>query len=471
MGRSYDETEVRKLIAEAIAPLLARIAEQDREIAALKAELARLKKNSSNSSKPPSSDITGPPAASAGGGGNAGGQKRHIGGQEGHEKHERPAFPPEQIDRTVQYELRAAGNLVPLDRWRKLQQMELVERPFVVTEHQARLYRDAAGTIYAAPFPPEVAAAGLCGPRLSAFIGYLKGGCRMSYSLIQDLLKDVMGIDLSSGQLARIVQKTSKALAPAYGQLLAALPGQAVLGVDETGHYDRGDTLWTWCFRAPDFAVFRIDASRGSQVLTQTLGSDYAGTLVCDFFSAYRKFHQHTPCVMQFCQAHLIRDIRFLESLPDKPAGRFAGKLLKLIQKLFRKHHQRLAEPQKDFREALERLRKKILALIARAPPGVEAQNIRARFRRFKREYFTFVERPEIAPTNNFTERTLRFAVIDRKLTQGTRGTAGQSWCQRIWSVLATCRIQGRCAFQFLAHTLACSFKRLDTPQLLPAGP
>lgn len=479
MDRSFSDMEVKALIAEALAPVLARVAEQDKQIAALQSEIARLKRNSSNSSKPPSSDITNPPSAdgasgggSPGAGGSGGGKKRHIGGQAGHEKHARPAFGPEQIDRTIQYELSDPGKRVPLNRWRKLQQIELVEKPFLVTEHQARLYKDpATGTIYAAPFPAEVAAAGLCGPRLCAFIGYLKGGCRMSISLIQDLLQDVMNIDLSSGYLAKVVQKTSAALAPAYQQLLEALPQQAVLGADETGHYDRGKTLWTWCFRAPDFAVFKIDASRGSQVLRDVLGDDYAGTLVCDFFSAYRKFKDMTRCLIQFCLAHLIRDVRFLETLPDKPGGRFAGKLLKLIQKLFHQHHQRLANPNKDFSGVLEKLRKNILALIDRAPASIEAQNIRERFRNFKQEYFTFLQRPEVAPTNNFTERTLRFAVIDRKLTQGTRGTNGQTWCQRIWSVLATCRLQKRSAFQFLTQTLAHAFKRIDTPQLLPAGP
>jgi transposase len=467
---TFNDMDVRRLIAEAVAPLHQRIAE-------LEAEVARLKRDSSNSSKPPSSDITTPPAGGgAAGGGSANrsgpGKKRHIGGQEGHEKHPRPAFPPEQIDQTFQYELSDPATLVPLQRWRTLQQIELVDKPFRVTEHQARMYRDpATGTLYAAPFPPEVSAAGLCGPRLSAFIGYLKGGCRMSYRLIQDLLKDVMAIDLSTGQLAKVVQKTSRALAPAYQQMLQALPTQAVLGVDETGHYDRGQTLWTWCFRAPDFAVFRIAPSRGSPVLRATLGDDYAGTLVCDFFSPYRKFKGLAPCRIQFCLAHLIRDVRFLESLPDKPGARFAGKLLKLIQKLFHKHHQRLAHPQQYFTAALERLRKKILALIARAPASLEAQNIRERFRHFKQEYFTFLQRPEVDPTNNFTERTLRFAVIDRKLTQGTRGTAGQTWCQRVWSVLATCRLQQRSAFQFLAQTLANTFARIATPQLLLAGP
>jgi hypothetical protein len=98
--------------------------------------------------------------------------------------------------------------LVPLGQWRRLQQIELVETPVVVVEHQARLYRDPpTGTLYASPFPPEVANASLCGPRHSAFIGYLKG--RLPDVLYADLgfLQDAMGLNLSTGQLAKIIRR------------------------------------------------------------------------------------------------------------------------------------------------------------------------------------------------------------------------------------------------------------------------
>jgi len=58
MLRSYTERQyqagIQAAVAAAVAPLRARIAE-------LEQELARLKKNSSKSSKPPSSDIVKPP--------------------------------------------------------------------------------------------------------------------------------------------------------------------------------------------------------------------------------------------------------------------------------------------------------------------------------------------------------------------------------------------------------------------------
>jgi len=90
--RLYTEKQIRSRIeaavADAVAPLLKRIAK-------LEEENARLKKNSSNSSKPPSSDIVKPPKGT--GKSPKGKKKRKRGGQHGHPRHERKAFSPEDV--------------------------------------------------------------------------------------------------------------------------------------------------------------------------------------------------------------------------------------------------------------------------------------------------------------------------------------------------------------------------------------
>src|SRR4249920_1506873 len=70
-------------------------------VAELEAKLAAAQKHSGNSSKPPSSDIVKPPKDDPEGEDS----KRRKGGQPGHPKHERPTFPPEQIDETHAYTL------------------------------------------------------------------------------------------------------------------------------------------------------------------------------------------------------------------------------------------------------------------------------------------------------------------------------------------------------------------------------
>ena len=204
------------------------------ESESLREEISRRKKNSSNSSKPPSSDIVKPPKEPKAKGS---GQR---GGQPGHAKHERAPFPPERIDRTVEYELpkEVAKGLRRLAGGHVVQQADWAKRPLEIVEHRAARYVDPrTGRIVIAPLPPEVAKGGLVGPRLSALIAYLKSACHMSYATIQGLLREVWELVLREGELAKVAQKASAALAEPYDQVRQALAEQPHLGIDET---DRG---------------------------------------------------------------------------------------------------------------------------------------------------------------------------------------------------------------------------------------
>ncbi|MBI9018978.1 MAG: transposase [Phycisphaerae bacterium] len=80
---------------------------------------------------------------------------------------------------------------------------------------------------------------------------------------------------------------------------------------------------------------------------------------------------------------------------------------------------------------------------MARRFQGLEAEN-----------YFRFITNPNIQPTNNNTEREIRHTVIDRRITQGTRSDVGMRWCERIWTIIATCQKQNRNIFEFIHDSL-----------------
>ena len=184
-----------------------------------------MKRDSSNSSKPPSSDIVKPQKKKP----PRGKHQRQIGGQEGHPRQERIPFGPEDIGPVKHHELspRQAEGLIPLEDWFVLQQVDLVEKPYVVTEHRARKYQDGrTGRIVIAPLPAAVKAAGLVGPRLSALAAYQKGDCHMSYSTIQRFWNEVLGIPISRGQLVNVVQKAAAAFATPYAEVQEALVEQ-----------------------------------------------------------------------------------------------------------------------------------------------------------------------------------------------------------------------------------------------------
>jgi len=253
-------------LTKTIETLLKRIQE-------LEDEVARLKKDSNNSSKPPSSDIVKPKTKVR----KRTTKKRKRGGQPGHKKHMRKPFTADKIDQTFEYELggKDLDGLIALDDWYTIQQVTLPEKLYVVTEHKARKYFDSkTGRIIIADLPDEIQKGGLLGGDITAMTAFMKGGCHMSFTTIQQFFKEVMHLDFSRGILNKVTQKVSASLKPAYQQLTERLPDESYLGIDETGHKDNGDKYWTWCFQSPEYLLFHIDKSRGSKVLFDLLGED-----------------------------------------------------------------------------------------------------------------------------------------------------------------------------------------------------
>jgi transposase len=458
--------ELRSLSKNDLVRLILRM--QDR-LAALEEQVAKSRKNSSTSSKPPSSDIVKPPKAKK-----SGSKKRKIGGQPGHEKHERRMLPAEKLDAQYDYMpacCTACGGVLKSSSHEPhvVQQVELAARSFEVTEHRAAwLWCPRCRAHECAQLPEVLRKSGLFGPRMRAFVAYLKGAGHMSYTTIQSLLTDVFGIRVSSGYLAKVVNRASAALAASYAQLRDALASQPWLNVDETGHKDNGKSHWVWCFRAPGFSVFRIDPSRGSCVLEDVLGQAYGGVMGADYFSAYRKY-MGTGVLMQFCMAHLIRDVRYLTTMHNKVIKNYGDRVLKALKALFKILHRRDKMSAQHFAKRMEEAKQTVIRKALSAPSYSQPQNMARRFKQHGESYFRFMTTPGVEPTNNLAEQAIRHVVIDRRITQGTRGDNGMRWSERIWTVLATCAQQKRSAFDFINKAVHASIAGLPPPSLLPA--
>jgi transposase len=466
--QDLSRSELLALVGELRAKLAAALA----RIADLETELAKARKNSRNSSKPPSSDIVKPPPPGPPAG------RRHIGAQPGHERHERTPFPPEQIDRHEHHKPSACpdcGGPVQCAAEPALvqQQVEWVAKPYEVVEHRAwgGQCTHCGREVYAT-LPSEVAQAGLFGPRLTAHVTWLKLRAHVSYSGIQEYLADVCGLSVSRGYLDKVFQRTAAGLRPVWKELLRGLRGQPVLNVDETGHREAGKRRWTWVFRARLFTVFLIATSRGSKVLVRTLGKAFDGILCADYFSAYRKYMGEYNVLVQFCLAHFIRDARFLAELTDPVTRRYGQKVVRRLRHLFRVIHwrERFASPE-VFQRALERARDHLRDAVLRAPERREAQNLAERFRKHGDAYLLFVTTPGVDPTNNLAEQALRFVVLDRRVTQGTRTRNGSIARETLWTVAATCRQQGYSLYRYLVDAASAHFAQRLALSLLPAGP
>lgn len=451
---------------EIIKYLLAENAQLRAEVRQLQEKVARLEKNSSTSSKPPSSDITKPKHEQRQPG------ERKAGGQPGHKGMKRELLPADKVENLDLHECPDCGEQLNEKREEEArihQTIELKENPVEVTEYRQHGHRcPNCQIVHYKPLPVGVDTGQLFGPRLQALMAYMKGNLGASYTELQQYCKDVLGIHVSSGMLCKLIARTKTALEGPYNGLVQAIPEQERLNIDESGWKDSGKQYWVWLFCTELLALFSVNQSRGSKVLRQILGDSFGGAIMSDFFSAYVSYASPKQ---QFCLAHLIRDIKFLETLPQKRTKNFAKRLLGDFRSIFEQWHVRDKTPPEIFKQQTQKSLKRMLARLKSNNATVGyVPALRKRLLKHWPSLFRFLDDPTLYdPTNNLAERTLRPLVRIRRQTQGSRSAWGQLWISCILSTIVTCRKQNRSAFIFIHDAIIALSHGTTPPSLLPA--
>jgi hypothetical protein len=203
--------------------------------------------------------------------------------------------------------------------------------------------------------------------------------------------------------------------------------------------------------------------------LEKVLGKGYEGILSCDFWGAYKKYAAKIAplTLIQFCWAHLIREIVFLAEHEDKKVSGYGKRLLREVEKMYGTVHQREGLTKMSWKRRMNKHRRSIeKAASYRVPKQKEAGNISKRMKEWGGSYFTFIDN-EIPSTNNAAEQVIRAIVIDRKITQGTRSEWGNWWMERFWSILTSCTQQGKPVIDFLYDCVCSGLNNLPSPSLL----
>ena len=466
------EPTQEQLYQQRIAALEAENADLRKQLLELQAQMAlvleqnaKLSKNSSNSSKPPSSDIVKPPKPPSPAG------PRKTGGQPGHPGAHHQPFTEHQLNdhwQKVPTHCPRGHDLAgqPPQAPKILQQVELAKDPVVRTEYRRPgVWCPICDEIIYVELPAGVIDGQLFGPRLLALLGYMKGSLHSTYSGLECFCRDVLGFEVSRGHLGNALARVSAALAQAYQELAAQIPTEPVLNIDESGWKDRGIKYWIWIFATTTVSFFVIARSRSSRVLHAVLGETYGGTIVSDFFSAYVKY---ASLLQQFCLAHLIRDTKFTAELPDPAERAFGTALLLQFKRLFHFWHLRETIPKDRFDRLMRKIQHRIFALAEREKLPRYSARLAKRLRKHDCAVFRFLFDPTVPPTNNLAEQSIRHSVLNQRLTQGSRSEWGRQWNERIFTVLGTCRKQGRSAWQFLQDAVSAHYFHTPMPSLIP---
>lgn len=446
--------------------LLGRQQEQIRQLRQQLADTkAKLNTNSSNSSLPPSSDRfhgkrrpPAPPEQS----------RKKRGAQPGHPRQQRPLAPPEQVRQTIPCKptaCRRCGKPLTGNDPSPLRH-QVAELPVVVpdvVEYQLhRLTCPCCHTSTCGTLPPEVQ--GNFGPRLEATLALLAGHYRLGLRPVVALAADLWGLDISTGMVSKLRQRTAEALLVPWTQVALYVRSQNV-NIDETTWRESKQRAYLWAVVTPWAALFRIAKGRTAQIAEELLGQHYPAVATCDRLKSYWWIKR-----LQWCWAHLRRDFQAMIDR-GKPGRAIGERLLGQSNRLFHLWHQwgegKLSRTQ--FQEAMKPVRQVVrLALQAgrKCRCGKTAGTCKELLNHEER-LWTFVDVEGVGPTNNEAERAERHGVLWRKTSGGTDSPQGSRFVERVLTVVDTCRRQGKKVLDYLSASIQAGRHNRAPPTLV----
>jgi transposase len=452
--------------------LIALIAAQAAEIAALKARIAELERrlglNSSNSGKPPSSDGLKKPPRPARTQSLRGPSNKPSGGQRGHkgETLEQVAAPDHVIDH-VPPSCATCGSVMTLEMTVGHSARQVFDlpapAPLIVTEHRVHDCRCAAcGVRTRAAFPDGVNAPVQYGPRIAAFVIYLLHYQLLPEDRLAEAMADLFGVGIVAATIARISRSCAARLQEFVAIVRDRVAAAAVKHMDETGFRVGGKTQWLHIASTALLTFYRICHKRGS------LLANVVGTVVHDHWKPYYTL----PGVRHaLCNAHHLRELKALIEIEKEDWARRMQQLLRRAchaANLARERGGALATLKPRLAEQLERRYDVIVAeglayheaQGALAAPLAHAtskdagpprgrikrrigHNLLRRLRDRKADTLRFLHDAAVPFTNNQGERDGRMMKVKMKISGGFRCQDGAADFACIRSFISTAKKHG----------------------------
>jgi transposase len=295
----------------------------------------------------------------------------------------------------------------------------------------------------------------------------LAGVYKVSRRSAVEMMEDLFGVKMCLGAVSACEGVVSKAIAQPVVEAKEFAEGQAIANVDETGFRERNERAWAWVLVTRFVTIFRIHMSRSREAAHQLLGR-FEGLLTTDRFKAYddQKIERR-----QLCWAHLLRAFKAFSEAKGA-AGRIGRKLVSETETMFHWWH-RVRDgtlKRKTFRGYMRPLKRRVFKLLedATACGHAATQGTSIEILAYEPALWTFVNHEGLEPTNNAAERAIRPLVLWRKRSFGSQSDRGSRFVERIMTVTATLRQQGRNVVDFITRATEAELTRTRKPSLLP---
>jgi transposase len=298
-------------------------------------------------------------------------------------------------------------------------------------------------------------AASQLGPRALALATQLNKGLGLPYGKTATVLQQAFGLQVSRGGLCQAMDRVARKAEPTYAVLVEAVRRSPSVTPDETGWRVGGQLWWMWAFSTAQVTVYSIQPGRGFEQAATVLGADFAGFLVRDGWSIYRRFVQ---ALHQTCLAHLLRRCREMIRVARKGEAEFPRTVETILQNALqlrdRRDQGQISE--RGVAVARGRLEARLDRRLERRYRSPRNRRLANHLLRERDALFTFLICSGLEATNWRAEQAIRPMVVTRKVWGGNRTSRGAQTQGILVSILQTCRQQLRSASPILRR-LVCS--------------
>ena len=258
------------------------------------------------------------------------------------------------------------------------------------------------------------------------------------------------GLRLTPGGLAQALHRVANKAKGSFLELLAGLRSQPAVYVDETGWWMGNPGYWLWVFTTLDRTIYRVEQSRGKDVVFDTLGAHFGGVLTSDCLAGY----ENLPYVMHKCYAHHLKAIAAARDRKPEDQRVYLNELTALLHAAMMLDRMRGDLSPPEFLRIRQNLDQQADALILPSRTDPDEERVANRLRKRRQWLFTFLDHPGVEATNNRAERALRPAVIARKLSCGNKTERGKRTWEILASLAATCHQRGQNLVELLRPNL-----------------
>jgi hypothetical protein len=165
-------------------------------------------------------------------------------------------------------------------------------------------------------------------------------------------------------------------------------------------------------------------------VVKEVLGQEkLAGVLVVDRYAGYNQ----VPCALQYCYAHLLRDLKKLaeEFESNEEVKAYSREMKLCLRDAMQLRNRGLSES--EYARAAETIKSRMLELSQRPAKHLAMRNWQDFFVEKSERLYQWCVSSEIAAENNYAEREIRKVVIARKVSYGSQSEEGAKR-REIWT-------------------------------------